>query len=126
MEGLELAYSAGMLLWDNFPKPMCIMHLYNMATRLGYIKSEIGLYRTLSSLFGENFFPDGKSPKKEFVSAFTSVSTLIIHSVKHFFDSHTLRHCSRLLISECRSAPRPNPAEQHSNERPSNETFSEP
>ena len=85
MEGLELVYSAGMLLWDNFPEPMCIMHLYNMATRLGYIKSEIGLYGTLSSLFGENFFPDGKSPKEDFVGAFTSVSTLIIHSVKHFF-----------------------------------------
>ena len=90
MEELELAYSTGMLLWDKIPEPMCIMHLYNMAIELGYIKIEIGLYGTLSSLFAENFFPDGKRPKKDFVGAFTSVSTLIMYcSVSFRFVSFT-------------------------------------
>jgi hypothetical protein len=70
MEGLEIAYLAGMMVWERLPEPMMIIHLHNMLVKKGYFKKPVGLYATLEQLFAPAFFLDGKAPSSDFSAAF--------------------------------------------------------
>lgn len=72
MEGLELAYRFGMVLWDQMHEPMLIMHLHNMLVQKGYLKRPVGLYASLDILFPGVFF-GGPVPESNFEQALISV-----------------------------------------------------
>ncbi|CAM1507975.1 Fc.00g048230.m01.CDS01 [Cosmosporella sp. VM-42] len=69
MEGLELAYRLGMILWDRMTEPMLLIHLHNMLVQKRYLERPIGFYTSLEELFKESFFSDGKVPTTDFVQA---------------------------------------------------------
>lgn len=72
-EALELAYGMGLLIWDNVPEPMCILHLHNMLVQKGLIARPVGLWDTLEFLFQDSFFLNGKIPTSNFVEALEAV-----------------------------------------------------
>ncbi|KAI0197787.1 hypothetical protein F4808DRAFT_438147 [Astrocystis sublimbata] len=69
MEGLELAYAAGMYLWERIPEPMLVIHLHNMVVQKGFLGKPVGLYATLEQLHPSEFFAEGKIPTSDFNSA---------------------------------------------------------
>ncbi|OAQ62046.1 hypothetical protein VFPPC_07268 [Pochonia chlamydosporia 170] len=71
-EGLDIAYSSSMFLWDAMPEPMLLVHIHNMLVQKGYIERPIGLYHALEMLFPTSFFRNGKAPTSDFISAFTA------------------------------------------------------
>lgn len=58
-EALELAYISVMLVWDDIPEPMMVLHLHNMLLKEGYMKKENAFLGVMGDLFSECFFPDG-------------------------------------------------------------------
>lgn len=68
-EALELSYGVAMLVWDNVPEPMCILHLHNMLVQKGLLKRPIGLWAIIASVFEDSFF-NGKPPTSQFLEAF--------------------------------------------------------
>ncbi|CAG7942200.1 unnamed protein product [Penicillium salamii] len=70
-EALELSYGAAMLVWDNVPEPICVIHLHNMLAKKGLLKR--GGVRPWNT-FGEGYFQDaifnGKPPTSNFLQAF--------------------------------------------------------
>ncbi|KAI1866988.1 hypothetical protein JX265_007564 [Neoarthrinium moseri] len=69
MEGLEISYLFGMMIWDRIPEPFLLIHLHNMLVQRGYIAQPVGLYASLQSLFTDAFFIDGKVPTSNFLEA---------------------------------------------------------
>ncbi|KAI1637118.1 hypothetical protein F4809DRAFT_341918 [Biscogniauxia mediterranea] len=69
MEGLELAYLLGMMIWDRIPEPMLLIHLHNMLVQKGFISQPVGLFRSLQDLFPDAWFADGKAPTGDFSRA---------------------------------------------------------
>ncbi|KAK7428225.1 hypothetical protein QQZ08_005291 [Neonectria magnoliae] len=69
MEGLELAYSLCMALWDRMHEPMLLIHLHNMLVQRGFITEPVGLYATLQDLFKHTFFTKGQIPTSNFGEA---------------------------------------------------------
>ncbi|KAK6222923.1 hypothetical protein LQW54_000734 [Pestalotiopsis sp. IQ-011] len=69
MEGLELSYLLGMMVWDRTPEPFLLIHLHNMLVKKGYIAQPLGLYLTLQEVFARGFFVDGKAPTSNFQEA---------------------------------------------------------
>ena len=59
VEGLVLAQRVSMLIWDRIPEPTLALHLHNMLVKKGYLKSPVGLYASLETLFQDSFFPEG-------------------------------------------------------------------
>ncbi|KAI9704576.1 MAG: hypothetical protein M1820_005489 [Bogoriella megaspora] len=70
MEGLEIAYDAGMMLWDSIPEPYLLVHLHNMLTEKGYITQPVELYHIFAHAFAGSFFADGNVPTSDFRKAF--------------------------------------------------------
>ncbi|CAG8375794.1 unnamed protein product [Penicillium salamii] len=69
-EALELSYGAAMLIWDNVPEPICIIHLHNMLAQKGLLKRGVGLWNALGvDLFQDAIF-NGKPPTSNFLKAF--------------------------------------------------------
>ncbi|KAI5919301.1 hypothetical protein F4810DRAFT_512283 [Camillea tinctor] len=69
MEGLELSYLLGMLIWDRIPEPMMLIHLHNMLVQKGLISQPIGMFHSLQDLFPDAWFADGKAPTHDFDQA---------------------------------------------------------
>ena len=72
MEGLELMYSIGVMLWDRMPEPMLIIHIHNMLVQKGYIQRPIGVYDALQELFAPSFFVNSEAPKSNFYAALSA------------------------------------------------------
>ncbi|KAK6360048.1 hypothetical protein TWF696_001167 [Orbilia brochopaga] len=70
LEGLDIAFRAGMKVWDTIPEVFCLVHIYNMLVQKGYIARPIGLYDTLQTLFASSFFSGGVPPKSDFHTFF--------------------------------------------------------
>ncbi|CAG8938089.1 unnamed protein product [Penicillium salamii] len=69
-EALELSYGAAMLIWDNVPEPICVIHLHNMLAHKGLLKRGVGLWDSLGvNLFQDAIF-NGKPPTSNFLEAF--------------------------------------------------------
>jgi hypothetical protein len=68
-EALELAYGMGMLLWDKFPEPMCVLHLHNMLVQKGLVAQPVILWAALQSFFQDSLFSNGNVPTFEFAEA---------------------------------------------------------
>ncbi|KAI1323447.1 hypothetical protein F5Y16DRAFT_425185 [Xylariaceae sp. FL0255] len=95
MEGLELAYSHAMYLWEYNPEPMLVIHLHNMLVQKGFLEEPVGLYETLAALHRFDFFTDGKPPTSNFRSALAGVtsqtSSRFLHTnYHHFFKKKTM------------------------------------
>ncbi|PGG97803.1 hypothetical protein AJ80_09640 [Polytolypa hystricis UAMH7299] len=71
MEGLEIANNLGMMIWENIPEPMCVLHLHNMLVQGGHITQPVGLFGTLEDLFSTSVFPNGKPPTSDFIKGFS-------------------------------------------------------
>ncbi|KAK0657747.1 hypothetical protein B0T16DRAFT_317985 [Cercophora newfieldiana] len=71
VEGLQLAYSLGMWLWDKLPEITYIIHLHNMLLQKGFIKTPIGLFNTLENpnFFADCFYTNGEPPTSDFAQA---------------------------------------------------------
>lgn len=69
MEGLELAYLVGIMIWDKIPEAILLVHLHNMLVQKGYIKQPVGLYAALQDIFKDSFFVDGVIPTANFGEA---------------------------------------------------------
>lgn len=69
MEGLELSYLYGMMIWDRTPEAFLLIHLHNMLVEKGYITQPVGLYITLQDLFADAFFVNGIAPTSNFQEA---------------------------------------------------------
>jgi hypothetical protein len=72
MEGLEISYLLGMMIWDRIPEPFLLIHLHNMLVQKGYIAQQVSLYASLQGLFPDAFFVDGKVPTSNFIDAFVA------------------------------------------------------
>ncbi|KAG7291176.1 hypothetical protein NEMBOFW57_001188 [Staphylotrichum longicolle] len=70
MEGLELAYLAGMAVWERLSEPIVLIHLHNMLLKKGYLKKPVGFFASLEQLFAPAFFVGGKLPSSKFSDAF--------------------------------------------------------
>ncbi|KAM5356712.1 hypothetical protein ACJ41O_003358 [Fusarium nematophilum] len=66
MEGFELAYRSGLMLWEHIPEPLLLIHLHNMLGQTGRLARPVGLYQTVEDLFKERVFVDGKPPTSDF------------------------------------------------------------
>ncbi|KAL4876631.1 hypothetical protein BJY04DRAFT_222810 [Aspergillus karnatakaensis] len=88
MEALELAHAVSMRLWESSADCMCLMHLHNMLVQKRYLKSPIGLYKSLELVFRDDFFVDGKVPKSHFVQALLAV----VFKVRNLRTSATYRN----------------------------------
>ncbi|KAL3486947.1 hypothetical protein BJX62DRAFT_214495 [Aspergillus germanicus] len=71
-EGLEIAHSVGLQLWDHLTEPACLVHLHNMLVKKGYLAKYIGLYASLEDIFTDEFFANGKVPDSNFSESFTA------------------------------------------------------
>ncbi|KAK1762813.1 hypothetical protein QBC33DRAFT_599685 [Phialemonium atrogriseum] len=69
MEGVELAYLVGIMIWDKIPNAILLVHLHNMFVQKGYIKKLVGLYASLQDIFKDSFFADGVIPTANFGEA---------------------------------------------------------
>lgn len=69
VEGLDISYRLGMVVWDRLPEPILAVHLHNMLVQKGYIKQPVGLYDSLASIFSECFFTGGQKPTSDFGKA---------------------------------------------------------
>ncbi|KAI2470526.1 hypothetical protein F4781DRAFT_175854 [Annulohypoxylon bovei var. microspora] len=70
VEGLELSYAINMILWDQIPEPIMLIHLHNMLVQKGYITKPVGLFATLQDLYTTAFFAEGEVPSSNFSEAF--------------------------------------------------------
>ncbi|KAI1134875.1 hypothetical protein F5Y05DRAFT_194026 [Hypoxylon sp. FL0543] len=62
MDALELAYLAGIYIWDRVPEVTMLVHLHNMLVVKRYISPPVNLYSTLQALYPTAFFAGGKVP----------------------------------------------------------------
>ncbi|KAL7955682.1 hypothetical protein V8C34DRAFT_290742 [Trichoderma compactum] len=71
-ESLEIVYRFGLLLWDQLPEPMLLVHLHNMLVQKKYLERPIGIFAALENTFSEGFFADGRRPTSNFQQALNS------------------------------------------------------
>ncbi|KAF4442143.1 hypothetical protein FALBO_17303 [Fusarium albosuccineum] len=69
MEGLELSYRLSMMLWEQMPEPILLIHLHHAAVEKGYLTRPIGLYQSIEDLMKESFFVKGQPPTSNFGEA---------------------------------------------------------
>jgi hypothetical protein len=56
-ESLDLAFRAGVMVWDGLPEPLLLMHLHRMLVAKGYLADPgVGLYASLEDMFCKAFF----------------------------------------------------------------------
>lgn len=65
-EALEIAYRAGMWIWDRHHEVLLMVHIHNMLLQKGFIKKPIGLFQKLQDLTAHVYFPGGKIPTSHF------------------------------------------------------------
>lgn len=95
-ESLEIVYRFGLLLWDQLPEPMLLVHLHNMLVQKKYLERPIGLFAALEDTFSAAFFADGRplprtSPRPSTVRL--TRQALIFHSANE--------PCSRAHLTRC-------------------------
>lgn len=69
VEGLELAYQHGLMVFDQAAEPLLLGHLHNMLLQEGYLDEPLGLFWKLEHIFQEGLFIDGKVPSSKYQGA---------------------------------------------------------
>ncbi|KAJ3539184.1 hypothetical protein NM208_g5593 [Fusarium decemcellulare] len=69
MEGLELSYRLNMILWEQLPEPILLIHLHHAAVQKGHLSRSVGLYQVIEDMMTKSFFVNGKPPTSNFDEA---------------------------------------------------------